>query len=294
MTDFRPENHEAEIQRMFSPPPPELHDLLADRALTGLDEESAARLEQLLEEYPWVREDYLDDAAAVMAVAFEESHGDSEPLPSDLSQRIKSKINSMASEVNSPFSIESAPKTSRSQSESSAGWFAWGGWFAAAAVLLFSVMFWQPVEQSISNSAQLASWSERHPDAVRWDWAPGLVNPAEGVTGYVTFSPEAQEGFMMIKGLEPNDPRVEQYQLWIWDREREPDPENPQPLAENVHPVDGGVFDVNDAGEVVIPMKLPLRVGQPYLFAVTVERPGGVVKSDKSWVPLIAGPPADA
>ena len=75
---------------------------------------------------------------------------------------------------------------------------------------------------------------------------PGLVNPAEGVTGYVTFSPESQEGYMLIKGLEPNDPRIQQYQLWIWDQDREPDPENPTPLADNVHPVDGGVFDVND------------------------------------------------
>ena len=40
--------------------------------------------------------------------------------------------------------------------------------------------------------------------------------------------------------------------------------------------------------------QIPLRVGKPYLFAVTVERPGGVVKSDKSSVPIIAGPPSDA
>ena len=33
---------------------------------------------------------------------------------------------------------------------------------------------------------------------------------------------------------------------------------------------------------------------QPYLFAVTVERPGGVAKSAKGQVPIIAGPPSDA
>ncbi|MCP4797342.1 MAG: hypothetical protein GY885_14410, partial [Phycisphaeraceae bacterium] len=168
----------------------------------------------------------------------------------------------------------------------------WLGWVAAAAAIALAVIAWQPQAPGVRSSSQLVSWVDNHPDAVRWDWAPGLVNPAEGVTGYVTFSPESQEGYMLIKGLEPNDPRIQQYQLWIWDQEREPDPANPTPLAADVHPVDGGVFDVNDRGEVVVPIKLPLRVDTPYLFAVTVERPGGVVKSDKSSVPLIAGPPA--
>lgn len=300
MNDFKSDNHQEDIDRMFSPPPAELLDLLADRTLTGLDGQSTQRLNELLGEYPWVREDYLDDAAAELAVAFDEVDGRSEPLPQGLADRIKSEIDAIATESASPITAGriSAPATATDQSGSSTGWFAWGGWVAAAAALVFSVMLWQQVQQPtrnpISTATQLVSWGEQHPDAVRWDWAPGLVNPAEGVTGYVTFSPEAQEGFMMIKGLEPNDPRIEQYQLWIWDREREPDPDNPQPLAENVHPVDGGVFNVNDRGEVVIPMKLPLRVGAPYLFAVTVERPGGVVKSDKSSVPIIAGPPADA
>lgn len=300
MSDFKSGNQDAGMDHMFSPPPQELHDLLSDRALSGLDAQSTRRLEQLLEEYPWVREDYLDDAVAMMEVAFEDSEGSSEPLPQDVADRIKTKINALAVESGSP-AVEASPAvagtispSSGIQKRESAGLFGWAGWAAAAAMLVFSVMLWQPVNEPVGNAAQLVSWSEQHPDAVRWDWAPGLANPAEGVTGYVTFSPEAQEGFMMIKGLEPNDPRIQQYQLWIWDRDREPDPNNPQPLAENVHPVDGGVFDVNDRGEVVIPMKLPLRVDQPYLFAVTVERPGGVVKSDKSSVPLIAGPPADA
>ena len=293
MSGQTPGNHETDRDGMFAPPPEELHDLLADRALFGLDEQSTARLDQLLVEYPWVREDYLDDAVAVMAVAFEESQVSSESLPQGLAERIESKINA-APDSDAPSVVGRLPGSTGRQTRSSGGVFGWVGWCAAAAMFVFSVMLWRPVEQPVRNVAQLMSWSAEHPDAVRWDWAPGLVNPAEDVTGYVTFSPEAQEGFMMIKGLEPNDPRIEQYQLWIWDQEREPDPNNPQPLADNVHPVDGGVFNVNDRGEVVIPMKIPLRVGKPYLFAVTVERPGGVVKSDKSSVPIIAGPPSDA
>lgn len=286
MSRHEQDHQEGTMGQALSVPPQELLDLLSDRALFGLEDDEATRLDQLLAEHPWVREDYIDEAVAGMDVAF----GATESMPADLA-------NDVASRLTAEVEVETGPIArigtgSGSTTTGNVGWFGWAGWIAAAAAVTFAATLWQPPVPAIRNSAQLVSWAERHPDAVRWDWAPGLVDPAEGVTGYVTFSPEAQEGYMMIKGLAPNDPRVEQYQLWIWDREREPDPENPQPLAPEVHPVDGGVFDVNDEGEVVIPMKLPLRVGQPYLFAVTVERPGGVVKSDKSSVPLIAGPPS--
>ena len=71
-----------------------------------------------------------------------------------------------------------------------------GSWLTIA----LAVIAWQPEAPGVRNSSQLVSWVDNHPDAVRWDWAPGLVNPAEGVTGYVTFSPESQEGYMLIKG----------------------------------------------------------------------------------------------
>jgi hypothetical protein len=275
----------------FAAPPTELFELLADRSLTGLDELETRRLELLLAENPWVRQDCMDEVAARLADAFEQEAGCSETVPEDVAGRIKVGIQAeAASEGEQPL----RPQTFDRAPANPIGWAGWVGWTAAAAALIFAATLWQPPVSSIQSSTQLVSWVEEHPDAVRWDWSPGLVNPAEDVTGYVTFSPEAQEGYMMIKGLEPNDPRIQQYQLWIWDKEREPDPENPQPLAADVHPVDGGVFDVNSEGEVVIPITLPLRVGTPYLFAVTVERPGGVVKSDKSSVPIIAGPPADA
>jgi len=284
-------NHEEHMPSELTAPPQEMFDLLTDRALVGLDVTDSNRLLELVEEFPWVRDDYMDEAVALMSVGFHDSDPDDgrESMPADVGNRIMQRLDIM--DETGPIAGIGGSNTHET---GPIGWFGWVGWAAAAAAITVAATIWQPTVAPINTSAQLASWSQAHPDAVRWDWAPGLANPAEDVTGYVTFSPEAQEGFMMIKGLEPNDPRVQQYQLWIWDRDREIDPANPQPLAENVHPVDGGVFDVNDQGEVVIPIKAPLRVGQPYLFAVTVERPGGVVKSDKSWVPLIAGPPADA
>ena len=84
---------------------------------------------------------------------------------------------------------------------------------------------------------------------------------------------------MRFVGLAPNDPTVEQYQLWIFDRA--------QPEAT---PIDGGVFDVV-ADEAVVAIDAKLPVVEPYLFAVTVERPGGVVVSDRSRLTALASPP---
>ena len=53
--------------------------------------------------------------------------------------------------------------------------------------------------------------------------------------------------------------------------------------------VDGGVFDVPSTGEVIVPITAKLRVGGATLFAVTVERPGGVVVSRREHIVVTAG-----
>ena len=64
-----------------------------------------------------------------------------------------------------------------------------------------------------------------------------------------------------------NDPVKAQYQLWIVDPERD------------AHPVDGGVFDVPTAGEILVPIQAKLTIHRPTAFAITLEKPGGVVVS---------------
>ena len=87
---------------------------------------------------------------------------------------------------------------------------------------------------------------------------------------------------MRFAGLAPNDPTREQYQLWIFDKDRP---------AET--PVDGGVFDVDPAtGEVVIAIDPKVRVTDATMFAVTVEKPGGVVVSKRERIPVLAKPAA--
>jgi anti-sigma-K factor RskA len=83
-------------------------------------------------------------------------------------------------------------------------------------------------------------------------------------------------GFMRLIGMPINDPLQEQYQLWIID-----------PLRDD-EPVDGGVFDIAESGEVIVPIQAKLHVTKPAAFAITIEKPGGVVVSTQERLPLLA------
>jgi anti-sigma-K factor RskA len=97
---------------------------------------------------------------------------------------------------------------------------------------------------------------------------------AAGVMGDVVWDPETQTGFLHFVGLAPNDPQVHQYQLWIFDGGRD-----------KRYPVDGGVFDVPaNSSEVVIPIRAELPIRKLAAFAVTIEKPGGVVVSSRDHV----------
>ena len=78
-------------------------------------------------------------------------------------------------------------------------------------------------------------------------------------------------------GLKPNDPAQHQYQLWIFDGDRD-----------QRYPVDGGVFNVPaNADQVVVPIRAQLTVHEAKAFAVTIEQPGGVVVSGREHVVAI-------
>jgi anti-sigma-K factor RskA len=103
-----------------------------------------------------------------------------------------------------------------------------------------------------------------------------------GVTGDVVWSTSTQRGFMRFKGLAVNDPKKLQYQLWIFDK-----------AQDQKHPIDGGVFDIDLAtGDVIVPITPKIRVQDATLFAITIEKPGGVVVSSRDRLVLIAKVPA--
>lgn len=84
-----------------------------------------------------------------------------------------------------------------------------------------------------------------------------------------------QSGYMRFTGLAANDPSESQYQLWIFDGERD-----------DRYPIDGGVFDVPASGEVVVPIAAKLRaVGRDCFVRFLQGRgkyPGQVTKGQSS------------
>ena len=102
-------------------------------------------------------------------------------------------------------------------------------------------------------------------------------DPYNGLSGEVIWNDEKQEGYMSLENLAVNDPTQNQYQLWIVDPERDE------------LPVDGGVFDItqND-GKSVIPIRNALAINKPVAFVITLEQPGGVVKSKQEVVVALA------
>jgi hypothetical protein len=181
-------------------------------------------------------------------------------------------------------------------------WLAAAGWWTAAC--LAGLLFWQwsGLSRPMATPDDLAptpslvelrsSLLAEDPQAVTVAWTKAgddpavLAGPADldtaGGLGDVVWSAARQEGFIRFRGLAANDPAKSQYQLWIFDAERN-----------DAYPVDGGVFDVpsDTADDVVVRIDPRLPVGRATAFAVTVERPGGVVVSSRERLPLLAALP---
>lgn len=168
------------------------------------------------------------------------------------------------------------------------------GWVAAAAsIALAAVMYVNsrpttvPVVPPVKvlSIAEQATALEGRADTLKLDWAPQGDYATQGVRGKVVWNNAEQKGFIRLANLKENDPKIDQFQLWIFDAVRE------------TYPVDGGLFDITQAtfdaksGEHIIPMKPALLVSKPTLFAMTVEKAGGVVVTDKSRLVVVAPVP---
>ncbi len=238
-----------------------LLDLLADRAGgEPLIPEDEREVNRLLALHPEIDPATFERTAAAIHLAFLDSR--LEPMPSALRSRVLDQAESF-------FQTEELARGSRPVST------AWIGWLAAAAAVLVLVLKsggpQSPSGPSIdevgrAGDAQVASWNATKD--------PG----GAGVTGDVVWSCELQSGYMRFRGLAKNDPGEGQYQLWIFDADRPAE-----------YPVDGGVFD-STGGEVQVPIDAKIAVAEPTLFAITYERPGGVVVSTRERLLLTASP----
>lgn len=204
----------------------------------------------------------LEQAAAELTAALAEPH--EAVLPAALSARIIAEGR-----------LRVRPPAPRSRRMPLVGWM-----FAAAAIVAWLVVPSPLVLGRTASALSVAALFDSlviDTNAIRVPWAPSTDPAGATATGEVVWDARTQRGILRIAGLAPNDPRIAQYQLWIIDAARDAR-----------YPVDGGVFDVTKDGEVLVPITARLRVSDPTLFAVTLERPGGVVVSARERVVLAA------
>jgi hypothetical protein len=252
--------------------------LLAARATEGLSLEESRELDRGLHELTDVDADDLDLAAAVADLAFETASADEESMPDNLRQQIlEGARTQFASRAGDVPGIPQRSATPFRQPEKRK----WGpldvrylGWFAAAAMLLLTL--WAPWSPEIEPPESRPTFAEQRSilivnaaDVIKATWATPEIAEYAQVKGDVVWSDERQTGFMRLSGMPANRSGQEQYQLWIVDPSRDE------------HPIDGGVFNI-PAGvdEIFVPINAKLRVADPKVFAITLEKPGGVVVSD--------------
>lgn len=270
-----------------------LLELLADRALDWLEPGDAQELERLVTFVePTFDLDCLERAAAAVSVALSQPRP--EPIPGHLRARLEEAAGAWsahagargggAEDRDGDFCAPVRRMTRGGRRAPSA--FGVVGWLVAAAAIVFAVILWTSRLPGALPRAPLALAEQRRnlidraPDLVRIPWT-ATGDPAAGVVeGEIVWSDALDRGFMTFKGLAANDPSEQQYQLWIFDESRD-----------ERFPVDGGVFDIAVSDELtIIEIDPRLRVDHATLFAVTIERPGGVVVSSRQRLPVLAKP----
>lgn len=243
------------------------------RLLFGLTEEEKREYDRTASRIPVEELEQLDKVVASLDVIWADMH--TEPLPEHLRRAIR--IRASQELAAKPVVSLANPSTFPSKALRGKKYLPW---FVSALCLMFAVLTWinnLPVEIVRPDVAQRrAELLTAKQGLVQAKWLPGPT-PSEGATGDIVWSASQQKGFMRFQGLPVNTPSQEQYQLWIFARNQS-----------DLTPIDGGVFDITSTEEVVIPINAKLYVQDAYMFAVTIEKPGGVVVSSRERLPLLA------
>jgi anti-sigma-K factor RskA len=297
-----------------------LLEVAIERSVGGLSAAELREMERALGPAVAELDDSFERAAAAVHLALRPPL---EPMPRELAIRIADDADRHYAAMRAPRVAERRRAAARGAELPR--WFAYGGWIAAAAsfVAFVGVLLLERAGQAggapgtpqVAQVAPAATQAGDEPTAVPRVAQPALragadtepaaeaPSPAEaraallanqpfvlrrnwsaagdpigrGVTGDVVWDARTQTGYMRFVGLRRNDAAREQYQLWIFDGRRD-----------QRYPVDGGVFDADGRDEIVVPIRARLPVGTPLAFAVTLERAGGVVVSDRERVVVIA------
>jgi hypothetical protein len=244
----------------------------------------------------------FERAAAAIALA---GSADGQPLPDDLAERVarraeKHFAGAAQAVAGKPAigDLAAARTAAATRTPPAAARSAAYGWLAAAACLVLAVVGWNrsppparvaevrtppaaipPVTKPVAppTAAEERAALLAKSASLKITFGATKDPAAAGVSGDVVWDPVTQRGFLRLVGLAPNDPAMHQYQLWIFDGGRD-----------KRYPVDGGVFDIpTNATEVVVPIHAALPVLSAKAFAVTVEKPGGVVVSGREHVVVL-------
>lgn len=261
-----------------------LLDLLCKQVSEGLTADEQTELAQLEQNVVSTVDQYsLEMTAAAIAAA---SVSRDERLPDHLKAGILARADGHFAERNRsnvPV-VQEAAKVEKA----SLPFWGWLGWAAAALASIALVLnVYQnsgKVDQQAVNQtptptpATLSPDQSRErliasaPDMVTADWGAGNVKGLD-LAGDIVWSDTKQEGYMRFRNLPKNDTSQYTYQLWIFDE-----------TQDEKTPIDGGVFDVDADGEVVVPIDAKLRARGPKAFALTMEKPGGVMVSKRDRV----------
>lgn len=259
-----------------SDPQSDLVELLAGNAMGDLDDGELQSLARYFEDEDFEKGEDLHLTAGALHLAFLGQRF--EPMPASLRDKIAAAAPGYLPldrpSVSPAPMNEPAPPNGVSRREQLA-------WLVTAASILFAIGLWASNRESstiavLSPAEARAKLVEQVSDRVLIEWTSGTTPFDEPVAGDVVWSNSLQQGFLRFVGMPINDPSVQQYQLWIIDPARDDEP------------IDGGVFNVASEGEVIVPIDAKLTVVDPAAFAVTIEKPGGVVVSDQKRLPLLA------
>lgn len=248
-----------------------LLDLLVERQDRALAEAERRELADRLKAAPEWQEDDLELAEAALWVAASE-----QALPGALRAKLIEQL-----PPSNVVPLAKARSGGAPQKDGSAA----AGWIVAALAAGLALFGWwpklnpPPPPQVVvpPTLAELRGQLLGRPTAQKLDWAAAGDPLVKQIAGDVVWDNEKQAGFMRFVGMPKNDPTQAQYQLWIFDAERD-----------ERYPVDGGVFDVGADGEVLVRIDPKVKVNKPTLFAVTLEKPGGVVVSSREHILTVA------
>ena len=268
-------------------------DLLTRKAIHGLSEAEERELEKLGGKDGEMEFRSLEITAAAIGISGLDSI---EVLPLHLRERILDASNEFVPDAHEAASPWPPPPKVESGGERTGfgSWFGWLGWAAAvAACIALAVNLWytrsdfssrdvttavqQPLPLPLTPAELRDEMLRSTADLIRTNWTSPDPKAANQVSGDIIWSDEKQAGYMRFRGLPVRTGPDYCYQLWIFDK-----------TQDKATPIDGGIFDVTADGEIIVAINAKLRAVQPEMFAITVERHGGVVVSKRENIAAIA------